>query len=169
MSSIEEMLQWKEEMEKEHSFYSLGREGIDNIPVPVSPVELPPETPITQGTDSNQRLPETQEPFSLFSDHQHEVKETQEPEQQELTSPDSPSLSLSSSLNSPSPSTCFHCGSVILPGVPCGYCNRSYCYFCGSKDFWKSKAGRVICRVCHPPASGAEEVEQVKGIGNIAA
>lgn len=32
----------------------------------------------------------------------------------------------------------------------------SPCYCCGNTDYWKSKAGRVICRVCHPPAPGAE-------------
>lgn len=172
MGNIEQLLQWKEEMGEEHRLYSLGREVIDN-PVPVSPVEksllfvfpsqdIPPEPPITQGTDSTQK---SQEPFSLslaeskkepLSDHppDHQHPETV------LIPSDSSSLL--------SPSTCFHCGSKVLPGVPCGYCNRTSCYCCGSKDFWRSKAGRVICRLCHSPAPGAEELEQ-KGTGYIAA
>ena len=30
------------------------------------------------------------------------------------------------------------------------------CHCCGERDFWKSKAGKVICRICHPPAPNAE-------------
>ena len=158
MGNIEQLLRWKEEMEREQRLYSLGRDVSYDL-VPVSYVEgssmvihsqeLPPEPLITQGTDSNK---ESQGTFSLslsesLSDHPQDHQQPEEP--QKLTSPDSPS-------------TCFHCGSKVIPGVPCGYCNRTSCYCCSSKDFWRSKAGRVICRVCHPPAPGAEEVGQWK-------
>lgn len=33
---------------------------------------------------------------------------------------------------------------------------KKICYWCRSTDFWISKYGRTICRVCHPPAPGAE-------------
>jgi len=32
------------------------------------------------------------------------------------------------------------------------------CYGCGSRDFWQSKQGKIICRKCHPPTINAEMV-----------
>jgi hypothetical protein len=40
---------------------------------------------------------------------------------------------------------------VALDGVP-----SEVCWTCGGQWFWRSTAGRVVCRRCHPPAPGAE-------------
>lgn len=34
--------------------------------------------------------------------------------------------------------------------------DRDACQGCGETDFWKSRYGRIVCRVCHPPVPGAE-------------
>lgn len=32
------------------------------------------------------------------------------------------------------------------------------CRDCGRLDYWTSTTGVIICRVCHPPMDGAEEL-----------
>lgn len=47
----------------------------------------------------------------------------------------------------------------IIPFVVEGDKNEA-CYVCGGRDFWTSKSGKRICRICHPPAPGAEAIEE---------
>jgi len=34
------------------------------------------------------------------------------------------------------------------------------CYACSSTDLWRSRYGVSVCRVCHPPAPGAETISR---------
>lgn len=36
------------------------------------------------------------------------------------------------------------------------YTSPPRCYACSSVDLWRSRHGATVCRVCHPPAPGAE-------------
>lgn len=38
--------------------------------------------------------------------------------------------------------------------------SRKPCY-CGSKRFWKTKSGNIVCETCHPPALEADVVERL--------
>lgn len=41
-------------------------------------------------------------------------------------------------------------------GIPFTINQASPCYVCGHQDYWRSKGDIIRCRVCHPPAPGAE-------------
>lgn len=45
-----------------------------------------------------------------------------------------------------------------LPQVEIARTGRALCFACWSTDLWKSKHGVTACRVCHPPAPGAETI-----------
>lgn len=55
---------------------------------------------------------------------------------------------------------CPTCKRVALHiNLQCQLCRpKGECPTCGGSDFWTSRWGKRVCRVCHPPAPGAEAV-----------